>query len=156
MCKKNQALSTYEKECMAIVMVVDKWRAYLQNQEFVIRIDHLNLLHLTEQRVTTKLQQKALLKLMDLQFKIVCKQGPTNQVADALSRCHPEQAVLPITSCKPVWINSVKEGYADDPKAVQLLSELSAATGAMGTFTLSDGLIRYHGRIWLGANKLAH
>jgi len=69
-CAKNQALSTYEKEFMAIILAVEKWRAYLQSQEFIIRTDHRSLLHLSDQRVTTKLQQKALLKLMDLQFKI--------------------------------------------------------------------------------------
>lgn len=30
-CPKNQALSTYEKEYMAIMLAVDKWRPYLQN-----------------------------------------------------------------------------------------------------------------------------
>lgn len=30
-CLKNQGLSTYEKECMAIIMAVDKWRPYLQH-----------------------------------------------------------------------------------------------------------------------------
>ena len=81
LCKKNQALSTYEKECMAILMAVDKWRPYLQHQEFVIRTDHKSLLYLTEQRVHTKLQHKALLKLMDLQFKIVYKKGINNLAA---------------------------------------------------------------------------
>lgn len=55
-CAKNQTLSTYEKECMAIIMAVEKWRAYLQNQEFIIKTDHKSLLHLANQRVTTKLQ----------------------------------------------------------------------------------------------------
>ena len=62
LCPKNQALSTYEKECMAI----EKWRPYLQHKEFIIKTDHKSLLYLTDQRIHTKLQHKALLKLMDL------------------------------------------------------------------------------------------
>jgi len=54
-CHKNQALSTYEKECMALLIAVDKWRSYLQNQEFIIKTHHKSLLHLSKQRVTTKL-----------------------------------------------------------------------------------------------------
>lgn len=70
---KNQALSTYEKECMAIMLAVDKWRAYLQNQEFLIRTDHKSLAHITNQRVATKMQQKAILKMMDLKYKVIYK-----------------------------------------------------------------------------------
>lgn len=155
-CQKNQALSTYEKECMALVMAVDKWRAYLQNQEFIIKTDHKSLLHLFEQRVTTKLQQKALLKLMDLQYKVMYKQGPTNQAADALSRCHSHESVATISTCKPVWVDRVKEGYEEDDQATKLIEELKVAGGQLGAYTLSDGLIRHHGRVWLGSNKLAH
>jgi hypothetical protein len=39
LCPKNQALSTYEKECLAILLAIDKWRSYLQHQEFIIRTD---------------------------------------------------------------------------------------------------------------------
>jgi len=55
LCQNNQSLSTYEKECMAIIMAVEKWCSYLQNREFIIRTDHKSLLYLTEQRVHTKL-----------------------------------------------------------------------------------------------------
>ena len=54
-CAKNQGLSTYEKECMAIIMAVDKWRSYLHHQKFVIKTDHRSLLFLTERRANTKL-----------------------------------------------------------------------------------------------------
>ena len=73
---------------MAVLLAIEKWRPYLQGQDFIIRTDHRSLLFLTEQRANTKLQQKALLKLMDLNFKIQYKKGSTNAVADALSRCH--------------------------------------------------------------------
>jgi hypothetical protein len=36
----NQKLSTYEKEFLAILMVVDKWRRYLSRRSFVIKTDH--------------------------------------------------------------------------------------------------------------------
>ena len=72
-CEKNQGLSTYGNECMAIILAVDKWRSYLQHQEFVIKTDHRSLLFFTGQRAHTKLHIKALLRLMDLQFKIQYK-----------------------------------------------------------------------------------
>ena len=67
---KNQALSTYEKECLAILLAIDKWRSYLQHQEFTIRTDQKSLLHLTEQRLTTGMQHMAFVKLMGLSYKI--------------------------------------------------------------------------------------
>ena len=36
---RHRGLSTYEKECLAILMAVDKWRSYLQHVEFLIRTD---------------------------------------------------------------------------------------------------------------------
>lgn len=99
---RNQGLSTYEKEYMAILLAVEKWRPYLQNQEFLIKTDHKSLLHLSEQRILTKLQQKALLKLMDLQFKIIYKQGMHNQAADALSRYPADNSVMALASCSPL------------------------------------------------------
>lgn len=64
LCLKNQALSTYEKECLAILMAVDKWRPYLQHQHFIIRTDQQALLHLADQRLSTGIQHKAFVKLM--------------------------------------------------------------------------------------------
>jgi hypothetical protein len=48
LCPRNQTLSTYEKECMAIILAVDKWRAYLQHRQFTILIDHQSLMHLSD------------------------------------------------------------------------------------------------------------
>jgi hypothetical protein len=40
---KNQGLSVYEKECLAILLAIEKWRPYLQHQHFIIRTDHRSL-----------------------------------------------------------------------------------------------------------------
>jgi hypothetical protein len=82
---KNLGLSTYEKECMAILFAAEQWRPYLQHGEFIIQTDDQSLTHLDDQRLSTQWQQKALTKLLGLQFRIQYKQGCDNRVADALS-----------------------------------------------------------------------
>jgi hypothetical protein len=100
-CPRNQALSTYEKECLALVMAVDKLKSYLHEKEFIIRTDHRSLLHLTEQTATSRQQQKAHLKLMDMNYKIQYKKCTSNTAADALSRMPEPNAVLSISMSTP-------------------------------------------------------
>jgi len=155
LCPNNQALSTYEKECMAILMAVEKWRLYLQVREFTIKTDHKSLLYLTDQRVHTELQHKALLELMDLQYKIMYKKGATNAAADAVSRCPQSGSVLAISTCNPAWQENLIQGYLEDSEAQQLLTELAVLSPNSKGYSLVDGLIRYQGKIWLGNNTLA-
>ena len=124
---RNQTLSTYEKECLAILMAVDKWRPYLQQQQFTIRIDQKSLLHLTEQRLGTGIQHKAFVKLMGLRYTIQYKRGITNAAADALSRRTPDPDLMAISSAVPSWLDKLVSGYMDDPETKQLWTELSVS-----------------------------
>jgi hypothetical protein len=45
---KYRGLSTYEKEYMAILTIVQHWRPYLQQGEFYIHTDHKSLSRLNE------------------------------------------------------------------------------------------------------------
>lgn len=80
---KNQGLSTYEKEYMAIMVAVAHWRSYLQLAEFHIYTDHQSLTQLNEQRLHTVWQQKLYTKLVGLQYRIIYKRGCDNAAADA-------------------------------------------------------------------------
>ena len=135
-------------------MAVDKWRSFLQAQLFVIRTDHKSLLHLTEQKIHTKIQQKALLKLMDLDYTIQYKKGITNAAADSLSR-KPIHPLMAISMCYPTWIENLKAGYEKDEFTKQLLTELSISADNDKGFQLQNGVIRYKGRVWVGNNTLA-
>jgi hypothetical protein len=48
-----KALSTYDKEMLAVVKAVRKWRPYLLGKPFVIKTDHQSLKYLLEQRIST-------------------------------------------------------------------------------------------------------
>ena len=96
---RTKGLSTYEKEYMAVLLAVERWRTYLQHAEFLILTDHISLSHLEDQRLHTSWQQKMFTKLLGLQFKIRYKKGIDNRAADALSRRpHLGEDLLAISS----------------------------------------------------------
>lgn len=78
--------SVYEKELMAIVFAVKKWRSYLLGHHFIIRTDQKALKYLLEQRIIDEDQQKWVVKLMGFKFEVLYKPGKENRVVDALSR----------------------------------------------------------------------
>jgi hypothetical protein len=98
---------------------------------------------LTDQRISTKLQLKALLKLMDLQYNIQYKKGTPNAAADALSRYEWGPELNAISECLPSWMQKLQEGYGDDPTAQQLLTKLAVSPDNQEGFSLQDGIIRY-------------
>lgn len=60
-----------------------------------------------------------------------------------------------ISFVQPQWLQAVLNSYVVDPKAQELLIELAVmGTNAQG-FSLRDGLIRQHTKVWVGAN-VAH
>lgn len=86
---KNQALSTYGNELMAVVLAVLEWRHYLLGIHFIIRTDHQSLKYLLKQRVATPFRQKWITKLIGYDYEIVYRTGKGNRAADALSRRGP-------------------------------------------------------------------
>lgn len=68
-------MSIYEKELVALVIAMGKWRYYLEGHHFNIKTDHRSFKYLLEQRITTPLQQKWLTKLLGLGNEIQYKKG---------------------------------------------------------------------------------
>ncbi|GJX94927.1 ty3-gypsy retrotransposon protein, partial [Tanacetum coccineum] len=91
---KHQSLSTYEKEFLAVVPALEKWKGYLLDRHAKIRTDHFNLKYLLNQKLTTPFQIKWLPKLLGYDYEILYKKGNENVVADALSRVNQSGELL--------------------------------------------------------------
>jgi hypothetical protein len=126
---KNQGLSTYVKEYLAILIAVTQWRSYLQLTEFHIYTDHQSLTQLNKQHLHTVWQQKLYTKLVGLQYHIIYNKGSDNLAADALSRYPASAQVCNISQCTPTWVQEVMQGYQQDEHAKQLLAQLAVASG---------------------------
>lgn len=149
-------LSTYEKEMLALVLAVQKWRPYLLGQTFIVRTDHQSLKHLWSQRITTSAQQKWLFKLMGYSFTIEYKGGKENIVADALSRREDDEQVgghvLAISCPIPNWIDPIKEEIMADPDLQKKIQQIHDGE-ALGPWEYRDGILFFKGRIFLSKNS---
>jgi hypothetical protein len=84
---QQQALSSYEREMLAILHAVTKWRHYLWGRHFTIRTDHVSLNYLLAQKVYFPSQHIWLAKLLGFDYDIEYRKGKENIIVDALSRC---------------------------------------------------------------------
>nr|GEW64266.1 putative mitochondrial protein [Tanacetum cinerariifolium] len=82
---KHKLMSTYKKEFLAIVYVLEKWRGYLLDRHFKIKTNYFSLKYLLDQRISTRTQLKWIPKLMGFNNEIQYKKGVENVISDALS-----------------------------------------------------------------------
>jgi hypothetical protein len=144
---QNQKLSTYENDFLAVMMAVDKWRAYLQRGPFTIIMDHKSLCNLGDQQLDTELQRRAMAKLVGLQFRFQYKRGADNGAADALSRVGHLLSANALSMCQPTWVQEVANSYAIDSEAQALLAKLALHSPDEDGFDLHHGLIRVRGKL---------
>lgn len=134
-------------------MAVEKWRPYLQRQEFLIRTDHKSISYLCEQKLHSEMQRKAMTRLMGLQFKVVYRKGKENLAADALSRVGHLFSLQAVSEVQPIWIQEVLNSYSIDPRAQSILTRLAVHSPVEEGYSLEKGLIRYKSKVWIANNS---
>lgn len=151
---KHLALSTYEKELLAVIHAVQKWNSYLLDRHFVIKTDQQSLKHLLENKVNTSFQQRWLSKLLGYDYEICYKKGYENKVADALSRAtHGELLQLALSSINSDLYGLIQSSWEHDPKLKALIAEVQAEGSQHAQFRWQNQELRRKGRLVVGNYK---
>jgi hypothetical protein len=89
----QRSYSVMEKELLAIVHSVDKFRHFLVGHSFILQTDHRNLLYLDKSMSPKVLRWRQ--RLLEYSFTLEHIPGSDNTVADALSRAYAITAEHP-------------------------------------------------------------
>lgn len=84
--RQERNYSVTEKECLAVLFGVEKFRGYVEGSEFTVETDHSSLLWLYKLKDPIGRLARWCLRLSQFSFKIIHRKGSQNVVADFLSR----------------------------------------------------------------------
>ncbi|KAL4018114.1 hypothetical protein IC575_021704 [Cucumis melo] len=147
--QRAQAKSIYERELMAVVLSVQRWRHYLLGRKFSILSDQKALKFLLEQREVQPQFQKWLTKLLGYDFEILYQPGQLNKAADALSRVEPRIELHEMTTSGIVDISVVCEEVDKDEGLQKIVAKLKKEQEVDGKFEWKNGRLLYKGRLVL-------
>ncbi|XP_073031172.1 uncharacterized protein [Primulina eburnea] len=93
--------STTEKELMAVVFSLDKFRPYLVGSKVIVHTDHSALKYLLNKKDAKPRLIRWILLLQEFDIEIVDRKGTENQIADHLSRLEKPEEDGIIRRCIP-------------------------------------------------------
>jgi hypothetical protein len=108
----------YDKEMLAIMHALAKFRQYLVGAWFVVKSNHNSLKYLLEKKDLNERQQKWVSRIQAYDFDIEFVKGKNNVVADALSR---RPSIFSMTGVLVDWKDHLVMEYVKDQFACQLL-----------------------------------
>ena len=157
---KEQFKPIYERELMAIVLSIQKWRHYLLGRRFVVRTDQQSLKYLLEQREVTLDYQRWLTRIMGYDFDIEYKVGTENKVVDGLSRIVQYAAVEVQARCFALTLPSslqaqdIYEELDKSEKIQGLIAKVCHGESVKKGYTVIQGRLYYKGRLVLPSDSV--
>lgn len=149
---RNKAV--YERELMAIVLAVQKWRPYLLGRKFVVRTDQKSLKFLLEQWVIAGEYQRWMTKLLGYDFSIEYKRGLDNKVDDALSRLPPAMEFRLLSIVEGLNIAQFEAQIEGNTTLKAIRNDLLLQTKVHEGYTVRGQLLYFKRRLVLPSDSI--
>ncbi|CAN6583773.1 unnamed protein product [Malus baccata var. baccata] len=138
--------STTEKELLAVVFALDKFRSYLIGTKVIVFTDHVALKYLLTKKEAKPRLIRWMLLLQEFDIEIRDKKGSENVVADHLSRMVHNEESLPIVETLPdeqlmsiKWVEAKATRTNDSKVVADFIRTNIFARFGMPRVIISDG-----------------
>lgn len=144
----EQNYSITERECLALVWAVAKFRAYLYGRPFSVVTDHHALCWLSSLKDPTGRLGRWALSLQEYTFSVAYKSGRLHQDADCLSRLPvdpPDTCTFDSDACVMALSDFLHIGQEQrrDPSLRRIIEQIESANAdpSLHAFLLQDGVL---------------
>lgn len=110
----QQKYQTTERECLAVIVAIEKFRPYIEGVHFTVVTDHASLQWLQNLKDPSGRLGRWALRLQPYDFSLVHRPGRQMVVADALSRAVEMVDGSTFAKTDDEWYNSLKASVESD------------------------------------------
>lgn len=113
--RQERNYSTVERECLAVLYVVEKLRPYLEGYKFTVITDHHSLIWLHKLKEPQGRLARWAVRLQQFDFDIIHRKGKDHIFPDMLSRSVPEINVVTLHQKTDLWYDKMKARVQESP-----------------------------------------